>query len=75
MFYRELDLTSTPPLGFYRQGAYFEVDDDGELNWFNTGVRVGVGIGLGMCVGIGVGVGLLMRGYQATTKTLKRRLL
>ncbi|URD71834.1 hypothetical protein MUK42_08308 [Musa troglodytarum] len=48
-------------------------EEDGQLSWFNAGVRVGVGIGLGMCVGIGIGVGLLMRSYQATTRSFKRR--
>ena len=48
--------------------------DDGELSWFNAGVRVGVGIGLGICLGIGIGVGLLVRTYQATTRNFKRRL-
>ncbi|KAJ6826375.1 uncharacterized protein M6B38_373175 [Iris pallida] len=56
---------------YYPEGWY--VDEDGELSWFNAGVRVGVGIGLGMCVGLGIGVGLLMRSYQATTRTFKRR--
>ncbi|KAJ0964207.1 hypothetical protein J5N97_029329 [Dioscorea zingiberensis] len=56
---------------YYPEGWY--TDDDGQLSWFNAGVRVGVGIGLGMCVGIGIGVGLLMRSYQATTRTFKRR--
>ncbi|KAL8249469.1 hypothetical protein R6Q59_006337 [Mikania micrantha] len=48
-------------------------DEDGQLTWFNAGVRVGVGIGLGMCLGIGIGVGLLMRSYQATTRNFRRR--
>lgn len=56
----------------YPEGWYSE-DDDGQLSWFNAGVRVGVGIGLGVCVGVGIGVGLLMRSYQATTRNLKRR--
>ncbi|XP_047329476.1 uncharacterized protein At1g01500-like [Impatiens glandulifera] len=47
--------------------------EDGELTWFNAGVRVGVGIGLGICLGLGVGVGLLVRTYQSTTGNLKRR--
>ncbi|OAY65064.1 Uncharacterized protein ACMD2_18882 [Ananas comosus] len=55
----------------YPDGWY--TDEDGQLSWFNAGVRVGVGIGLGMCVGIGIGVGLLMRSYQATTRSFKRR--
>ncbi|KAA0041623.1 hypothetical protein IC582_007389 [Cucumis melo] len=49
--------------------------EDGELSWFNSGVRVGVGIGLGICLGIGVGVGLLVRTYQATSRTLRRQLM
>ncbi|XP_072970218.1 uncharacterized protein At1g01500 [Typha angustifolia] len=56
---------------YYPEGWY--VDEDGQLSWFNAGVRVGVGIGLGMCVGIGIGVGLLMRSYQATTRSFRRR--
>lgn len=51
------------------------MERDGELSWFNSGVRVGVGIGLGVCLGIGVGVGLLVRTYQATSRTLKRQLI
>ncbi|XP_058081960.1 uncharacterized protein At1g01500-like [Magnolia sinica] len=57
----------------YSRGEYIE-GEDGELSWFNAGVRVGVGIGLGICVGIGIGVGLLVRTYQATTRNFKRRL-
>ncbi|XP_010941072.1 uncharacterized protein At1g01500-like [Elaeis guineensis] len=56
---------------YYPEGWYS--DDDGQLTWFNAGVRVGVGIGLGMCIGIGIGVGLLMRSYQATTRNFRRR--
>lgn len=57
--------------GFYSDDIY--PGEDGQLSWFNAGVRVGVGIGLGMCVGVGIGVGLLMRSYQATTRNLRRR--
>ncbi|KAE9615816.1 hypothetical protein Lal_00017785 [Lupinus albus] len=57
--------------GFYTREMY--AGEDGQLTWFNAGVRVGVGIGLGMCLGIGVGVGLLMRSYQTTTRNFKRR--
>ncbi|XP_039059629.1 uncharacterized protein At1g01500-like, partial [Hibiscus syriacus] len=53
---------------------YFE-GEDGELSWFNAGVRVGVGISLSICVGIGLGVGLLVRTYQGTTRNFRRRLL
>lgn len=55
---------------YYPEGMY--VDEDGQLTWFNAGVRVGVGIGLGMCLGVGIGVGLLMRSYHATTRNLRR---
>ncbi|KAL0799797.1 hypothetical protein Bca101_054972 [Brassica carinata] len=49
----------------YKEGCdgdmYWKSDQclDGEMSWFNAGVRVGVGIGLGVCVGLGIGVGLL----------------
>lgn len=52
---------------FYTEDMYS--GDDGQLSWFNAGVRVGVGIGLGMCLG----VGLLMRSYQAATWSFRRR--
>ncbi|KAJ3672548.1 hypothetical protein LUZ60_007269 [Juncus effusus] len=52
---------------------YCYSETDGEMSWFNAGVRVGVGLGLGMCVGIGIGVGILMRSYQVTTRSFKRR--
>jgi hypothetical protein len=57
--------------GFYPEDMYS--GEDGQLSWFNAGVRVGVGIGLGMCLGVGIGVGLLMRSYQATTRNFRRR--
>lgn len=49
--------------------------EDGELSWFNAGVRVGVGLGLGICLGVGIGVGLIVRTYQSTTRNFRRRLL
>ena len=55
--------------GFYSEDMYSGAD--GQLTWFNAGVRVGVGIGLGMCLGIGIGGGLLMRSYQATTRNFR----
>ncbi|XP_051144828.1 uncharacterized protein At1g01500-like isoform X2 [Andrographis paniculata] len=57
--------------GYYHDEMY--PGEDGQLSWFNAGVRVGVGIGLGMCLGVGIGVGLLMRSYQATTRSFRRR--
>lgn len=59
------------PPHFYSEDTY--PGEDGQLSWFNAGVRVGVGIGLGMCLGIGIGVGLLMRSYQATTSNFRRK--
>ncbi|CAK9178528.1 unnamed protein product [Ilex paraguariensis] len=58
---------------YWRQTEYMD-GEDGELSWFNAGVRVGVGIGLGICLGIGIGAGLLVRTYQTTTRNFKRRL-
>ncbi|XP_073279239.1 uncharacterized protein At1g01500-like [Primulina huaijiensis] len=58
---------------YWRRTEYIE-GEDGELSWFNAGVRVGVGIGLGICLGIGIGVGLLVRSYQTTARTFRRRL-
>ncbi|KAE8718170.1 Erythronate-4-phosphate dehydrogenase family protein isoform 3 [Hibiscus syriacus] len=59
---------------FWRRTEYMD-NEDGELSWFNAGVRVGVGISLGVCLGVGIGVGLLVRTYQATTRSFKRRLI
>lgn len=59
---------------YYSGTDYFD-GEDGELTWFNAGVRVGVGIGLSICVGLGIGVGLLVRTYQGTTRNFRRRLL
>ncbi|KAL0365517.1 UNVERIFIED_CONTAM: hypothetical protein Sangu_0649300 [Sesamum angustifolium] len=58
----------------YSSIEYLE-GEDGELSWFNAGVRVGVGIGLSVCLGVGIGVGLLVRTYQGTTRKFTRRLL
>ncbi|WOK98446.1 hypothetical protein Cni_G07158 [Canna indica] len=58
----------------YRRAEYLE-GEDGELSWFNAGVRVGVGIGLGICLGVGISIGLLARSYQATTRNFRRRLI
>lgn len=59
---------------YWRRTEYIE-GEDGELSWFNAGVRVGVGLGLGICLGVGIGVGLLIRTYQTTSRTFRRRLL
>lgn len=56
-------------------GMEYVEDEDGELSWFNAGVRVGVGIGMSVCLGLGIGVGLLVRTYQGTTTNFRRRLL
>ena len=59
---------------YWRRTEYID-GEDGELSWFNAGVRVGVGIGLGVCLGLGIGVGLLVRTYQSTTRNFKRQLI
>ncbi|CAA2961516.1 Erythronate-4-phosphate dehydrogenase family [Olea europaea subsp. europaea] len=58
---------------YWRRTEYVE-GEDGELTWFNAGVRVGVGIGLGICLGVGIGAGLLVRTYQTASRNFKRRL-
>ncbi|KAJ0935674.1 hypothetical protein HanRHA438_Chr03g0122241 [Helianthus annuus] len=40
----------------YPRMEYYE-NEDGELSWFNAGVRVGVGIGLSVCLGSGLVLG------------------
>ncbi|CAA0830669.1 Uncharacterized protein SHERM_26061 [Striga hermonthica] len=67
----EYDSDGKVSYGNYSEEMY--PGEDGQLTWFNAGVRVGVGIGLGMCLGVGIGVGLLMRSYQATTRSFRRR--
>ncbi|XP_031124872.1 uncharacterized protein At1g01500 [Ipomoea triloba] len=59
---------------YWRHTEYLD-GEDGELSWFNAGVRVGVGIGLGICVGVGIGVGLLVRSYHSTTRNFRRRFI
>ncbi|XP_039005493.1 uncharacterized protein At1g01500-like [Hibiscus syriacus] len=59
--------------GHYAEEIY--AGEDGQLPWFDAGVRVGVGIGLGVCLGVGVGVGLLLRSYQVTIRNIRRRFL
>ncbi|KAL6517294.1 hypothetical protein OROMI_032995 [Orobanche minor] len=56
-------------------GIEYLEGEDGELSWFNAGVRVGVGIGLSICLGVGIGVGLLVRTYQGTARNLTRRII
>lgn len=50
----------------------FIEEEEGELSWFNAGVRVGMGLGLGMCLGIGVGVGLVIKTYRATAGAFRK---
>ena len=58
----------------YGLGIHGEGADDGELSWFNAGVRVGVGLGLGICIGVGIGVVIIVRTYQSTRRTVRRHL-
>ncbi|WZZ58082.1 hypothetical protein YC2023_058189 [Brassica napus] len=56
----ELDFQATEYANYkeeYEGDMYWRSEClDGEMSWFNAGVRVGVGIGLGVCVGLGIGV-------------------
>ncbi|CAM8928160.1 unnamed protein product [Rhodiola kirilowii] len=59
----------------YHDNVHLYADyPEGELSWFNAGVRVGVGIGLSVCLGIGIGVGLMVRTYQGTASNFRRQL-
>lgn len=72
---RQSDTTELGPGKFFLpETAGYAEAEDGDMSWFNAGVRVGVGIGLGMCLGVGIGVGLMVRTYQATTRSFRRRL-
>lgn len=71
----EEDYSNSGSSLYWRNGEEYMEGEDGELSWFNAGVRVGVGLGLGICLGVGIGVGLLVRTYQTTSRTFKRRLL
>ncbi|GAV58875.1 hypothetical protein CFOL_v3_02408 [Cephalotus follicularis] len=73
--YRNYKLENDEEYSMYWRRTEYMDGEDGELSWFNAGVRVGVGIGLGICLGIGIGVGLLVRTYQSTTRSFKRRLV
>ena len=54
-----LDAFSFRALSFlFRQ---MDPGTEGQLTWFNAGLRVGVGVGLGMCLGLGLGVGVLIK--------------
>ncbi|GMI89742.1 hypothetical protein like AT1G75180 [Hibiscus trionum] len=53
----------------YRRGTECIDGKDGELSWYNAGIRVG----LGVCLGAGIGVGLLVRTYQTATRNFKQR--
>ncbi len=69
------DLTEKAAAGLgyeLEESGYGDGEDDGQLTWFNAGVRVGVGLGLGMCLGVGIGVGLIVHTYHATSRTLRK---
>ncbi|GAB2250426.1 hypothetical protein Droror1_Dr00016676 [Drosera rotundifolia] len=70
----KIDNEEDPGDVYWKRPDYMEVED-GELSWFNAGVRVGVGIGLGICLGVGIGVGLVVRSYLSTTRNFRGRLL
>ncbi|KAL2318707.1 hypothetical protein Fmac_032583 [Flemingia macrophylla] len=73
--YRSFKMEQEDDYNMYWQRTGYVDGEDGELSWFNAGVRVGVGLGLGICVGVGIGVSLLVRSYQTTTRNLKRRFI
>ncbi|KAK9109281.1 hypothetical protein Sjap_017341 [Stephania japonica] len=34
-------------------------EEEGQLSWFNEGVRVGIGLGVGLSIEVGASLGLL----------------
>lgn len=48
--------------------------EEGELSWFNAGVRLGIGLGVGMSLGVGVGLGLIIKTYKSTSGVLRKLL-
>lgn len=46
--------------------------EEGELSWFNAGVRLGIGLGVGMSLGVGVGLGIIIRTYKSTSGLLRK---
>jgi hypothetical protein len=71
--YMDINDKAAVGLGYGLDNSFYGVEgEDGQMTWFNAGVRVGVGIGLGMCLGAGIGIGLMVRTYQATTRTFRR---
>ncbi|KAK9099624.1 hypothetical protein Syun_026669 [Stephania yunnanensis] len=45
-------------------------EEEGQLSWFNEGVRVGIGLGVGLSIGVGVSLGLLRRTLTVFKKVL-----
>lgn len=70
----KMDSDTNIDYGSLYPSAEYTEEEDGELSWFNAGVRVGVGISFGICLGVGIGIGLLIRSYQATSKNFRRLL-
>ncbi|URE29118.1 hypothetical protein MUK42_06544 [Musa troglodytarum] len=54
----------------HSDAAYIE-EEDGELSWFNAGVKVGVGISVGVCLGIGIGVACSCCGVWSSSQVKK----
>lgn len=57
----------------YDKTEYTDWEEEGEISWFNAGVKVGVGIGLGVFLGLGIGIGVLVQSYQSTTRSFRKR--
>lgn len=56
----------------YQQLGGEGLEEQGQLTWFNAGIRVGMGLGLGVCLGVGLGVGILTRTLTNTNTAVKR---
>ncbi|PIA43246.1 hypothetical protein AQUCO_02000583v1 [Aquilegia coerulea] len=48
------------------------IAEEGELSWFNAGVKLGIGLGVGMSLGVGVGLGLIIRTYKSSSGVFRK---
>jgi hypothetical protein len=74
------DLSDMEPESDHSESGFLESNsgdcdwveiEEQEDSWIQSGLRIGIGISLVMCLG----VGLLVRTYQGTSRTLRKRIL
>eukprot|EP00854_Cymbomonas_tetramitiformis_P018421 gene18421-21975_t len=50
------------------------LEEDGQITWFNAGVRLGMGATLGLVMGLGLGGGILVKSLQTGTGTVANKI-